>query len=219
MSFLEHMEHMDTLRQIERLLVAQTAEPDIDVTIAISNIQPYKIEYAGRKHLYLLSNASVTVTVEDIATINVPSNTWTDISFQEGQRIFYPAGGTTTSAFLVRATDHILPTYPTSGPRVGIAVTPYASNPTQTASAGADTVFKWGTNGTTQVQHASIQNNTGSNIFYAFDQSTTVSTDAVYVLVNGAVVFWDRAVSVLHFSSAAQQSFGGTTGITVEGFL
>ena len=101
---------------------------------------------------------------------------------------------------------------------VGSALAAFSGNPTQTAAAGADTSYKFGSAGTTSFNHGVIQNNTGSNIFYAFDQSTTVSTNMVYVLATGQTIFWDRAGTVLHFSSAAQQNFGGQTGITVEAF-
>lgn len=103
-------------------------------------------------------------------------------------------------------------------PALGAAVAAYGSNPAQTAAAAADTQYKWGAAGNTAVNHVAIQNNTGSNVLYAFDQSTTVSQNAVYVLSAGQIVFWDRTVTILHFSTAAQQSFGGSAGITVEGF-
>lgn len=106
-----------------------------------------------------------------------------------------------------------------SSTTVGTALTPYASNPSQTASAGADTQYKFGAAGTTGFNHVSGQNNTSANIFLAFDQSTTVAANqGIYTIVPGQVFAFDRSGTVLHFSSAAQQTFGGTTGITVEAF-
>lgn len=101
---------------------------------------------------------------------------------------------------------------------LGSAVAAYGSNPSQTAASAADTSFKWGAGGTTTVNHISIQNNTAASIYYAFDQSSVTSGNAIYVLAAGQVAFWDRAVTTLHVSSAAQQNFGGQSGITIEGF-
>lgn len=101
---------------------------------------------------------------------------------------------------------------------VGTALAPYGSNPTQTAAAGVDTLYKFGTGGTTSFNHVSGQNNTAVNAYLAFDQSTTVSGDQVYVLAPGQAFSFDRAGTVLHFSSPTPQSFGGQSGITVEAF-
>lgn len=100
---------------------------------------------------------------------------------------------------------------------VATALTPYASNPTAT-TANTDTTYKFGASGTTQANHVSIQNNTGANLYYAFDASTSTSTDSVYSLATGNTVWWDRAVTTLHFQTAASQNFNGLSGITVEGF-
>lgn len=101
---------------------------------------------------------------------------------------------------------------------LGSAVAAYGSNPSQTAAAAADTSFKWGVSGTTTVNHISIMNNTAASIYYAFDQSSVTSGNAIYVLTAGQIAFWDRSVTTLHVSSAAQQNFGGQSGITIEGF-
>ncbi len=97
-------------------------------------------------------------------------------------------------------------------------LTPYGSNPSQTAAAGADTTYAFGAAGTTKFIHCVIQNNTAANVFYAFDQSTTVAGNQVYTLTPGQVAGWDREGTILHFSSPAQQPFSGQAGITVEAF-
>src|SRR5579883_3667039 len=101
---------------------------------------------------------------------------------------------------------------------LGTPAPAYAGNPTQTAAA-SDTVFKWG-DGTLAVEHVSIQNNTGANILYSFDVSTTQAGAAVYVLASGLPpAVWDRHCLALHLQSAAQQPINqGSTGIVVEGF-
>jgi hypothetical protein len=98
-----------------------------------------------------------------------------------------------------------------------VALVPYASNPAATG-VGTDVLYKWGAAGTTPVNHASIQNNTAANVLYAFDVATTTAGAMVYTLTAGQSAFWDRACTILHVQTAAAQNFGGTTGITVEGF-
>lgn len=101
---------------------------------------------------------------------------------------------------------------------ISTALTPYISNPTQTASAGADTTYSFGTSGTSVFNHVAGQNNSPANIYLAFDQSTTVSGNQVYVVAAGQPYSFDRPGTVLHFSSPSPVAFGGISGITVEAF-
>ncbi|HEX9502870.1 MAG TPA: hypothetical protein VF974_00925 [Patescibacteria group bacterium] len=121
-------------------------------------------------------------------------------------------------ALKVASIPVVLPSDQIVSVAAGPALTPYGSNPVQTASNGADTQYKFGASGTTSFNHVSGQNNTPSNVYLAFDQSTTVSGNQVYVIAPGQAFAFDRAGIVLHFSSPAQQSFGGQSGITVEAF-
>ena len=215
----QHRDQMIQLKQIENLLWAASLRPDEDKTVFISSVQPLMINYHHRRRLYLTATISAYITVEDIATIFVPANTWTDIGYQEGIRIFYPGNGVTGADFFVRATDRKLETRPRTGDYVGTPLAPYPGNPTQTAAAAADTLYHFGPQGTTQASHFVMQNNTGSSLSYAIDQDSTASTSQVYTLANLGFIAWNRVVTTLHFSSAAQQTFGGTAGITVEAFL
>ena len=212
------LEQLDTLKQIERLLLSVATLPFEDVTVSIGATTPYVLDYRNRNYLYILSPVSLRLSVEDIAIISVPANQWTELCYQEGQRIFAPDNATALQ-FLIRATNSPMNVLPPTGSHVGLVYPAYSGNPTATANAAADTLFKWGTNGLTQVQHLVIQNNSGQNFFYAFDQDSTASTGQIYTLVNGGIIFWDRAVTVLHNSSASSVSYGGQTGVTIEGFL
>ena len=175
------LEQLDTLKQIERLLLSVATLPFEDMTVSISSTQPYLLDYRNRQYLYILSPVSLRLSVEDIANITIEANTWTELCYQEGQRILAP-DNTTALQFLVRATNSPLNVLPPTGPHVNLAETAYSGNPTATANAAANTQFKWGTTGNRQIQHLVIQNNSGQNFFYAFDQDSTVSTNMVYVL-------------------------------------
>ncbi len=214
-----HNETIQQLKQIERLLETAALRPDEDQEVFISSVNPYLVNFQERRRLYITANISAIITVEDIATVFVPANTWTDIGYQQGHRVFYPDGGITGARFLVRASDRELETRPRTGDYVGVALVAFPGNPTQTAAGQADTIIKWGLNGTRQASHVVLQNNTGSSFSYAFDQDSTASTSQVYTLANLGFIAWNRVVSVLHTNSAAQQPFGGVNGITVEAFL
>lgn len=212
----EHREHVHLIEQ--QLHTLATRRPNKDQTYMISATQPYVIDYKERQLLYGWSPNPLILSVEDIGFLGIPANTWVNLQYQQSMRLFPEVSQTSTIPFFVRATDYYI--YPSGLPAATIAVAPFGSNPAQTAAGGADTLYKFGPAGTIPVNHVVIQNNTGSSIFYAFDQSTvTPATNQIYTLANAATIFWDRSVSVLHFSSAAQQSFNGQTGITVEGFL
>lgn len=106
---------------------------------------------------------------------------------------------------------------PVSG-AVNTALTPYASNPAQTAASAADTLYKWGASGTTSGTRLALQNNSTVNVLYAFDSDSTASASQVYTLVPGDYIFWERSFTVFHCHTSSQVSFGGLTGITIEAF-
>ena len=185
-----------------------------DITATISGAKPLIVDYRERRFLYLRSSVAFILTLENVGSLPVPPNTWVNVGFDQGARLT----PSTSVTVLIRATDDYI--YSDRGvPSVATSLTAYSGNPTQTATAGADTLYKFGANGNTTFSHCVIQNNTGISINYSFDADSTVSTNMVYVLPTTQIVFWDRAATVLHFSSASQQSFGGSSGIAVEAFL
>lgn len=216
---LEHQTTAERLAALELLTAnllkvqLQAREP-IDTTIFLSNTKPYLVDYRNRKHIYLLSPQGFVVSVQDLGQVTVPGNTFTLFDLPPGLRCYIVAPTGPALPIFVRCTDELLPEISPSQ-TVGIAATPAPTNPTQTAAAGADTSYSW----TERVSHVAIQNNTAAAVFYAFDQSTTVAGNQVYVLAAGQLAVWDRQCSVLHVSSAAQETFGGQTGVSIEGFL
>lgn len=91
-------------------------------------------------------------------------------------------------------------------------VAAYGSNPSQTAAASADTLFKWGAGGTTQVSHIMLQNNTGANISWDLDVATTAGSP---ILATGQTLFLDVQTTVLHLQSAAQQNLNGSSASNI----
>jgi hypothetical protein len=207
---------MDTLRKLydERTGL----RPSFNTMVGLSSTVSWSLDYRGRKYVYIFSAQTLSLSLEDLGNLNVAAGMWVNISFRAGT-IILATGQSNLIYVAVKQTDDPLPPTPgTIVSAVAAALATPSSNPTQTANAAADTTFKFGANGTTQFNHCSIQNNTNANVIYAFDQDSTKAGDAIYVLTAGQLVKWDRAGTILHFNTAAQQNFGGTSGITVEAF-
>jgi hypothetical protein len=94
--------------EIIRLLKLNVSErPWIDTTYSICDTQGFYLDYKDRKHLYLFSANALTLNLQDIGTLSVSANTWTDISFRQGLRLF--TSGTTNPVLVyVRATDETI---------------------------------------------------------------------------------------------------------------
>jgi hypothetical protein len=187
-----------------------------DEMVGISAVTPIVLDYRERKHIFIYSVNALVLSLEDMGTMSLAANTWTDISFRPGLYVYAPAQSTTTAYVSVKQTDDP----PATNPQIKSvtpALTAFASNAAATGS-GTDVTFKWGTAGNTPANHVSIQNNGTINVLYSFDVATTTSGAMVYTLAPGQLAIWDRSVTVLHFQTASAVNFGGTTGITVEGF-
>jgi hypothetical protein len=89
-----------------------------------------------------------------------------------------------------------------------------ATTPPSTTNAGSDTAYTF----SAQVSRVIIQNNTSSNVNYAFD--TTASAGSL-LLVPGAMLVYPKKCTVLHLYTASAQSINGTSsgGIVVLGAL
>ncbi len=95
----------------EKLLKAINKNTDkrvpLDAIYQISSTQPLIVEYKERRHLFIWSANALTLTLEDIGTLSVSANTWTNIGYTEGMRLT-PASNTIVAVF-VRATDESVP--------------------------------------------------------------------------------------------------------------
>lgn len=179
----------------------------------------YVLKYFRHLYVYCYSNTGFTLKTSNGGSQVVPANYWTLVNYPEGTG-FTVFDGDDTNPINVTFRSCDVPLIGSILPygSVGTALTPWSSNPTQTAAAAADTVFKFGANGDLPFRHFNVQNNSGANLNLAVDADTTVATTPVYVLATGQLLSVDRYGVALHFSSAAQQNFQGTSGITVEGF-
>jgi hypothetical protein len=86
-----HHEQLDTLKQIERLLMSTAYHPPIDDVFQISSTKPYVLDYQERKHVFLwLPSTSLTLSFEDYGTGIVSAQVWVNIGMPVGIRIFAP---------------------------------------------------------------------------------------------------------------------------------
>lgn len=92
---------------IETLKKLLQSRPPIDETYQISATQPLVVDYKERKHLFIFSANALTLTIDDIGTLSVSANTYTNIGFQQGMRLV-PTQTSLTPIF-VRATDETVP--------------------------------------------------------------------------------------------------------------
>ena len=219
-SVAENLEHIHSdINTLKKLYDERTGHrAPFDIMIGLSSTVGWSLDYRDRKYVFIFSAQTLSLNLGDLGNLNLPAGTWTNISFRPGT-IITATGQTNLVYVAIKQSDDSLPSAPKSTvPAVATALVTPSSNPAKTAAGAADTLFKFGANGTTQFNHFTIQNNTGSSITYAVDQDSTAATSMVHVLTAGTEVTRDRAGTVLHFNSAAQQNFGGATGITVEAF-
>lgn len=90
--------------------IGVNARHPIDQSPQISATMPYIVDYKERKHLFLFSTVSLTLTVEDIGTMTIAPNTFTNISFPQGYRLLASNISSTAPIYVyVKATDEIIP--------------------------------------------------------------------------------------------------------------
>ena len=94
------------LRSIAETVQEYDQDP-LDFVYQISSNQPLIVHYMERRHLWLWSANALTLTLEDIGTLSVSANTWTNIGYTEGMRLT-PSSSTIVAVF-VRATNETVP--------------------------------------------------------------------------------------------------------------
>lgn len=85
-------------------------------------------------------------------------------------------------------------------------------------TASTDYAFKWGGSGTTVVNHVALQNNTASDLNFAFDEAASLGT---FVLKAGQLLFMDVKTAAVHLFQAGTPNVNGNTGsnVVIRGWL
>jgi len=91
-------------KAIKDLHESVKGRPNLEDVHNISSSQPYVVNYRDRYHILLWSANGLTLTLEDLGTMTVNANTWTNISFKTGMKI-YAQGQATIVPVFIRCTD------------------------------------------------------------------------------------------------------------------
>ena len=104
----QHQQLLDGLHSIDASLKAliQGRAPFYQ-TVAISATVPIDLDYRDRKYVFIYSPNALTLSLEDLGTIALAANTWTNISFAPGTRI-YATGQATRMYVGIKQTDDLL---------------------------------------------------------------------------------------------------------------
>lgn len=94
------------LQAIEETIKAVFHREPIDTVVPIGTNRPYFLDYKDRKYVYAYSSTALTLTLEDIGTVSITANQWTNICFPEGLRM-YAVGKSVPVVILVRCTDEL----------------------------------------------------------------------------------------------------------------
>src|SRR5215469_13453337 len=95
---------LEALNRIDIHLKDTIIRDDQDRTKPISATMPIIIDYLNRRSVLLFTSVALTLTIEDAGTVSIPANSWTDVSFPAGTRL-YASNLTSQVQVLVRATD------------------------------------------------------------------------------------------------------------------
>jgi len=107
---VRHHEQLDTLKQIERLLLSMAIHEPIDRVIQISANVPYVINYLERRHCYIwLPSTSLSLSFEDYGTGTVSAQIWVNLGMPQGIRVFAPTITSGTTPIYIRCTDEVIP--------------------------------------------------------------------------------------------------------------
>ena len=97
----QHAEYMRLLNDIHS---AAKGRPNIDDTVLISATNPYVVDFKDRYHIFLWTGTGFTLTLEDLGTLSLSANTFTNISFRTGMKL-YAQNQSAALPVLIRCTD------------------------------------------------------------------------------------------------------------------
>ncbi len=91
-------ETLDSLTRLQKLLETQisgghNALPQAETYVIGATQSNWYYDYKGRKHVYLFSANAITLNLNDLGTLAISANTWTDVTgLRPGMQIFRTTG-------------------------------------------------------------------------------------------------------------------------------
>jgi hypothetical protein len=98
----------ESLDLLQQLVDKLSKRPPLNAMYMISATTPYVLDYKERKHVFLYSANTLTLTLEDLGDITVPQNTWLNMGFETGLRVF-ASGQSANVPIFIKATDEGTP--------------------------------------------------------------------------------------------------------------
>jgi hypothetical protein len=96
------------VEDLDKIYEAVRIRSHIDQTFQIGANTPFVVDYRQRKHIFIWSPTSISISVEDYGTGTIPAQQWINIGIKEGTQILAPAFTTSTTPLMVRWTDEVI---------------------------------------------------------------------------------------------------------------
>lgn len=216
----ENLERIDAIH--ERMKAVHELAKDIEAAVrhlapqskpSFETLDPHQhvaVRYEGRNHYnaWFPVPTPVLVKIPGYTAILVTFLAgWQILDFPEGTQLLSGDGNRYVMSIVASNVALGFPSKPTSTSVGPGAASPYPQNPTVFV-ANTDAVFTWGQNGSLQVNHVFLQNNTGAVVNFAFD---ALSTPGSQIVNAGQTLFLDISTQALHMQTNATPNINGST--------
>lgn len=105
----QHRQKIAALERINKNLeLLISGRRPLEQTYSISDSQGVILDYKNRKHLYIYSQTSITLIIDQIiGNISISAKIWTNIDYEQGTKIF-TSGTAAPINVQIRATDEVI---------------------------------------------------------------------------------------------------------------
>lgn len=100
----QHQAMMLAFKRLEEIAIGRTP---VDNIVMISSTQAYIIDYRDRRHIFVWSPNTLTLTIEELGIVTIPQETWVNLGFTTGMKVF-ASGQASSVPIFVRCTDEVV---------------------------------------------------------------------------------------------------------------
>jgi hypothetical protein len=101
-------QHEQILQELKKIVECLSRHERDYRDVPISDAQSVKIDYKGRKYLYVWSPIDIVLNSGDLGNVAIPANTWYPLGFRENHELTSTGQGTTAVILTFCATDELL---------------------------------------------------------------------------------------------------------------
>ncbi len=194
-----------------------------DQDFLISNTQStLYLDYKGRKHLYLYTATALTLQLNDMGTVAISANIWTEVSFRPVMQLF-PTNQTNPVKVVIRATNEQILAANTAVTETNSAALLTDANLMIPGVQGWIAAAGTGTSGqddaltfASQVRIVALYNASANNVPLEFDQTAAATS---FPIPPGAFWIFDNVrCTTLHVFPSATLPINTTSGLYVKGW-